>query len=45
MCIEGELTFSAVEEFFQVEVRMGNFKGNYMLNLRDQLRAQSLEED
>jgi hypothetical protein len=43
--MEGEFTFSTVEEFLQVEVRMGNFKGNYVLNLRDQLRAQSLEED
>jgi hypothetical protein len=36
--MEGEFVFSrAVGEFLREEVRNGTFKGNYMLNLKEQM--------
>jgi hypothetical protein len=43
--IEGEFVFSrAVGEFLKEEVRAGSFKGNYVLNLKEQLRVRCLRE-
>ncbi len=43
--LEGEFAFGkAVGEFLREEVRAGNFKGNYILNLKDQLRMRELRE-
>jgi hypothetical protein len=43
--MEGEFAFGkAVGEFLREEVRAGNFKGNYILNLKDQLRMRELRE-
>ncbi len=45
MSIEGEFVFSrAVGEFLKEEVRVGAFKGNYVLNLKDQLRLRCMRE-
>ncbi len=43
--LEGEFVFSrAVGEFLREEVRTGTFKGNYVLNLKDQLRMRCMRE-
>jgi hypothetical protein len=43
--VEGEFAFGkAVGEFLREEVRSGTFKGNYLLNLKEQLRLRSLRE-
>jgi hypothetical protein len=43
--IEGEFVFSrAVGEFLKEEVRAGTFKGNYVLNLKEQLKVRCLRE-
>ncbi len=43
--LEGEFAFGrAVGEFLREEVRAGTFKGNYILNLKDQLRMRELRE-
>ncbi len=43
--MEGEFVFSrAVGEFLKEEVRVGAFKGNYVLNLKDQLRMRCMRE-
>ncbi len=43
--MEGEFVFSrAVGEFLKEEVRVGAFKGNYVLNLKDQLRMRCTRE-
>jgi hypothetical protein len=43
--MEGEFVFSrAVGDFLREEVRMGTFKGNYVLNLKEQLRMRCLRE-
>jgi hypothetical protein len=43
--VEGEFTFGkAVGEFLQEEVKVGSYKGNYVLNLKEQLRMKSLRE-
>jgi hypothetical protein len=44
--IEGEFAFTkAVGEFLKEEVREGGYKGNYVLNVKDQLRMRTLRED
>jgi hypothetical protein len=44
--VEGEFVFSkAVGEFLREEVRVGAFKGNYMLNLKDQMRVRCQREN
>jgi nucleotide-binding universal stress UspA family protein len=44
--VEGELVFSrAVGEFLKEEVRAGSFKGNYMLNLKEQMKARCKREN
>jgi hypothetical protein len=44
--VEGEFVFSrAVGEFLREEVRAGTFKGNYRMNLREQMRMRSLREN
>lgn len=45
--VEREFTFlkAVVGEFLREEVRGGGFMGNYVLNLKDQLRVGSLSED
>jgi hypothetical protein len=43
--MEGEFAFGrAIGEFLREEVRAGNFKGNYILNLKDQMRMRELRE-
>jgi hypothetical protein len=43
--MEGEFVFSrAVGEFLREEVRNGTFKGNYMLNLKEQLRMRWMRQ-
>jgi hypothetical protein len=43
--MEGEFAFGrAVREFLREEVRAGNFKGNYILNLKDQMRMREMRE-
>ncbi len=43
--MEGEFVFSrAVGEFLREEVREGTFKGNYVLNLKEQLRMRCMRE-
>jgi hypothetical protein len=43
--MEGEFVFSrAVGEFLKEEVRVGAFNGNYVLNLKDQLRMRCMRE-
>jgi hypothetical protein len=44
--VEGEFVFSrAVGEFLREEVRMGSFRGNYMLNLKEQMKMRCLREN
>jgi hypothetical protein len=43
--MEGEFGFGkAVGEFLREEVRAGTFKGNYLLNLKEQMRMRELRE-
>jgi hypothetical protein len=43
--LEGEFAFGrAVGEFLKEEVRAGTFKGNYILNLKDQMRLREMRE-
>jgi hypothetical protein len=43
--VEGEFVFSrAVGKFLREEVQVGAFKGNYMLNLKDQMRMRCQRE-
>jgi hypothetical protein len=43
--MEGEFVFSrAVGEFLREEVRNGTFKGNYMLNLKEQMRMRWMRQ-
>jgi hypothetical protein len=43
--MEGEFAFGkAVGEFLREEVRAGTFKGNYILNLKDQMRMREMRE-
>ncbi len=44
--IESEFAFTkAVGEFLKEEVREGGYKGNYVLNVKEQLRVRTLRED
>jgi hypothetical protein len=44
--LEGEFVFSrAVGEFLRMEVRDGLFRGNYLLNLKEQLRMRCMREN
>jgi hypothetical protein len=44
--IEGEFAFTkAVGEFLKEEVREGGYKGNYVLNVKEQLKMRTLRED
>ncbi len=44
--LEGEFVFSrAVGEFLRTEVRDGTFRGNYLLNLKEQLRMRCMREN
>jgi hypothetical protein len=44
--IEGKFAFTkAVGEFLKEEVREGGYKGNYVLNVKEQLRMRTLRED
>jgi hypothetical protein len=44
--IEGEFAFTkAVGEFLREEVREGGYKGNYVLNVKEQLKMRTLRED
>jgi hypothetical protein len=44
--VEGEFVFSrAVGEFLKEEVRAGSFKGNYMLNLKEQIKMRCRREN
>jgi hypothetical protein len=43
--LEGEFVFSkAVGEFLRLEVKGGSFRGNYLLNLKEQLRMRCMRE-
>ncbi len=43
--MEGEFAFrKAIGEFLKEEVRAGSFKGNYVLNLKEQWRLRCLRE-
>jgi hypothetical protein len=43
---EGEFAFTkAVGEFLKEEVREGGYRGNYVLNVKEQLRMRTLRED
>jgi hypothetical protein len=43
--MEGEFAFGwAVGEFLREEMRAGTFKGNYILNLKEQMRMRELRE-
>ncbi len=44
--VEGEFVFSQVAgEFLREEVRMGSFRGNYMLNWKEQMKMRCLREN
>jgi hypothetical protein len=44
--IESEFAFTkAVGEFLKIEVREGGYKGNYVLNVKEQLRVRTLREE
>ncbi len=42
--MEGELDLKSCWEFLREEVRAGTFNGNYILNLKEQMRMRRLRE-
>ncbi len=45
MSVEGEFAFTkVVGDFLREEVRVGSFKGNYVLNLKEKMRMMSLRD-